>query len=309
MSSSDDEDVQHADMERAFEVLNLPHLLQSGSAEMYTQAVRELGSIFSNAMFWVQASKKLMSSVVACAMRAVDACDFDNQWCLGALNTMMHAASTQKALQKTKKSTLFASFRTAGIMHSRRRKRQAAVVGTITMELPSEVLALVFTYLDPKSLIQCMLVCKEWKDIISIYDDIIWRKHLRITFGDAKAQLVCKDHCAISFSRYASQFPFMLIPYQTKRIGVQGCVRIVNASTWNRLISEDKRNKHGLALKAARYPRVPMFLLPDEVVFWLNRPREQTLMTIAHQWEVLKDRVVHSQGDATSSHHGGRFWQ
>jgi len=316
MSSSDDEEVRQIDMERAFAVLDLPYMLGTGSVDMYTQAVRELGSIFCNTIFWTQASRNLMASVVDCAMQAIDACQFDNQRCLGALNGMMNAASKQKALQKTKRSKIFASFRTAGIMHSRRRKKRDNVFDVSLDLLPPEVLAIVFGHLDPKSLLQCMLVCKEWKETILFYDDHIWRRHLRIAFGDAKAQSVCTDQSAFkTFSAYAFQFPFMLIPYQTKRIAIQGFVRTVNPNTWNRLISQDRRNDHGIALKSAKYPRMPLFLLPDEVVFWLNRPYKDTLMALAHQWTLLEDRVIQSQGESghrqhcRGNHQGGRFWQ
>jgi hypothetical protein len=315
-SSEEEEEVRQAEMERAFAVLDLLGLLGSSCLDMYTQAVRELESIFSNDLFWTRASKHLISSVVDCGMQAIDTCDYDSQWCLDALTAMMNAASKQKALQKTKRSKLFGSFRIAKIMQSRRRKKRD--VSDMPQELPSEILALVFQSLDPKSLVQCMLVCREWKEILEIYDEHIWRRHLRITFGNAKADLVPMNSCVFkAFSEYASQFPFMLIPYQTKRIAVQGFVRIVSPSTWNRLISRDRRNDHGLALKAARYPRVPMFLMPDEVVFWLNRPCKNTLVALARQWESLEDRVVHSLGEAQLCESswsgyqptGGRFWQ
>lgn len=300
-SSSNDELVHHADMERAFAVLDLASMLAGNSVDMYVQAVKELGSIFSNDMFWIQASKNLVSEVMDCGMQAINACDFDNQWCLGALNAMMKAVSKQKACQKSKKTKLFAAFRTAGIMHSRKRKKQLGPC----MELPSELLAEIFQNLDPISLAQCMVVCKQWNEIVSSYDASIWRSHFRVTFGDAKTRLMGNEKWAKTFSTYASRFPFMLIPYQTKRIGIRGYVRIVHPSTWNRLICENRRNHHGLALQAVRYPQVPVFLSPDEVVFWLNRPYEETLVTIARQWASLEDRVVDSQEHS----HSGRFWQ
>lgn len=309
-SSSEDGEVHHADMERAFAILDLPSLLDGTSIDMYVQAVRELTCIFSNDHFWSQASKRLISSVIECALQAINSCDWDSQDCQGTLDSMMKAAGKQKALQKSKKTSLFAYYRTAGIMHSRRRKKKQNGAECDALELPVELLVLIFQCLDPKAIIHCILVCKEWNDIIRCHDDLIWRKHLRMTFGEVKTRLVYKNQCRKAFSEYAAQFPFMLIPYQTKRICVQGCVRKVNPITWKRMMSGENNNEYGIALKAVMYPRVPMFLLPSEVVFWLNRPFASTLESLAQQWISLKEQVCEPREEDSERRSSGRkFWQ
>ncbi|XP_076244678.1 F-box only protein 6 isoform X2 [Calliopsis andreniformis] len=46
--------------------------------------------------------------------------------------------------------------------------------------LPEELLAEIFCYVTDKSLLNCQLVCKRWKNLIQSY---VWRKKAEITFG------------------------------------------------------------------------------------------------------------------------------
>lgn len=298
-SSEDDDGVsQQAEQERAYFVLGIDEMLTSDSTELYIQAVQELEAMFMSDPLW-RGSNKLRAMMLDDAMKAVIHCDWDSHTCRQSLKYMIQSLSRQRSAQKSRKSKIISAYRSGAILASRRK----AKVG-VCPDFPPEIFCIIFQSLDPISLAKCRIVCKEWDQIIRSNHQL-WDEPCKLVLGKIPVDLSIKEGGEMDvFSFYVNLYPFLLIPYRTKRFCVRGFVRVISHKSWIRL--KETSNNLGLGLQSALYPKKPMFLSASEVTLWINCPKQETLNSIAGQWRSKRDEIYAKHSCPTSM---GKFWQ
>lgn len=279
-SSSSDEEELSDRIDRAYTVLDIAGLLRSSHPKWqhiwFSQAVQELTAILSHDVFWKSVPKSLRYRVEDDVSLAIEKADWDRDRVL--LGHMVQAMNRQKMFSKKKRAAIFSTYRSYSILASRRikkndRKKELQFI-------PDELLGLIFKGLDPKSLVQCALVCVRWKRIA--FDDCLWEPMLIQIFGLVALKQPSGDG-KTRFAYFASRYPAMLLPYETKRFCIHNYVRTMNENTWFRLIETPQ--DHGICARAARSVRTPMFLAADEVALWLTNPCEATLSQFRREWK------------------------
>ena len=299
-SSSDDDDgvSQQAEQERAYFVLGIDEMLTSGVMGLYIQAVQELEAMFMCDPLW-RGSNKLRVMMLDDAMKAVIHCDWDSHTCRQYLDIMIKSVSRQRCAQKSRKSKILSAYRSGAILASRRKVK----VG-VRPDFPPEIFCIIFENLDPISLFKCRVVCKEWNQIICS-NHHLWLEPCQIILGNIPDHLSMKQGSEMDvFSFYANLYPFLLIPYRTKRFCVRGFVRVISHKSWIRM--KETPDEIGLGLQSALYPKKPMFLSASEVTLWINCPKQETLNSIAGQWRSKREEIYAKRSCPTSM---GKFWQ
>ncbi|CAN1158510.1 F-box protein At5g52880, partial [Linum perenne] len=92
--------------------------------------------------------------------------------------------SAEAALPKQKKTLAVSEFRRAKVSHKRRGKTVSNEESTLisaTAELPEEILALIFGFLDTQSLASVGNVCRSWH--VAVKNNLIWQAHYAKIFG------------------------------------------------------------------------------------------------------------------------------
>mmetsp|Transcript_7395 Transcript_7395/g.14825 ORF Transcript_7395/g.14825 Transcript_7395/m.14825 type:complete len:312 (+) Transcript_7395:351-1286(+) len=281
-SSSSDEEELSDRIDRAYTVLDIAGLLRSSHPKWqhmwFSQAVQELTAILSHDAFWKSAPKSLRYRVEDDVSLAIEKADWDRDRIL--LGHMVKAMNRQKLFSKKKRAAIFSMYRSYSILASRRIKKNNNHRKTELQFIPEELLGLIFKGLDPKSLVQCALVCTHWKRVA--FDDSLWEPMLIKVFGRVALKHSSGDGKA-RFASLASHYPAMLLPYETKRVCIHNYVRTMNEHTWLRLIETPQ--DHGICARAARSTRTPMFLQASEVALWLTNPCEATLSQFRRAWK------------------------
>ena len=203
------------------------------------------------------------------------------------LARMVQAMNRQKIFSRKKRAAIFSMYRNYSVLASRRIKKNERKSGL--QFIPDEILSLIFKGLDPKSLVRCALVCTRWKRTVS--DDCLWDSHFIQTFGMAALKQSGEGTSRMAtFAHFASEYPAMLLPYETRRFCIHNYVRTMNENTWLRLIEE--RQSYGICARAALGIRQPMFLAAHEVALWLTNPCDAILLQFRRAWKAYAHTLV-----------------
>eukprot|EP00898_Chlorokybus_atmophyticus_P004327 jgi/Chlat1/4896/Chrsp31S04912 len=99
------------------------------------------------------------------------------------------AQATERALPKQRRTTALAAYRQHALAgHRRSKKQDTAHDGTDEADmnctgaaaLPRDVIAVIFKFLDARTLVNASAVCRDWHELAK--EDWLWTRHLQSTF-------------------------------------------------------------------------------------------------------------------------------
>lgn len=148
----------------------------------YPIACRELSFILREAFH--QFPKNLQSIVFQDTLSAFRLLpEIQTQSAVSAVHFLLQ--SVEAALPKQKKNVAVTEFKHAMVAHKRRCKAHQVEKGSLP--LPQDILVLIFSFLDMKSLVSVGLVCRSWN--IAANDNHLWEMQYVALFG-GRAKLV-----------------------------------------------------------------------------------------------------------------------
>lgn len=286
-SSEDEDGITIECIERAYDLLEIGKALNDTTGQLYGQAIAELCAIVKTVYPLPSFPKCVKQKIERDVLNAVKKIKWGTRQADEERLSQLMGIVNQ-VLPKAKKGLILREYRQEYIFAVRRFKRSKSATSADFSSLPEEIWLMIFSNLDPISVIHASLACKSLFSLGA--HDSLWNVMLRNTFGNGAVSSCCEQwqsRCA--FKCLAMDFPEMLAPYKTRRFALHGFVRLMQEATWKRQVASP--GEFGIACKAALYPKNVMFLSADEVALWLCQPTEQTLQKFMLRiWKPLKEK-------------------